>query len=96
MLSFRSIAIDRMIEGVSTHVDETQQRIDQMTAKVEKLLNNMGAVFFVGVNGVCTSRYVDLFSCCFFHPSSPGYGPCCMVLSLSGVVVVLLLLIILT
>ena len=61
MFSFGSIAFDRMIEGVSTHVDETQQRIDQMTAKVEKLLNNMGTVCFVRANGFLCPRHVDLF-----------------------------------
>jgi hypothetical protein len=49
----------RMIEGVSTHVDETQQRIDQMTAKVEKLLNNMGTVFFVDAHN---NANMSLFS----------------------------------
>ncbi len=88
----------RMIEGVSTHVDETQQRIDQMTAKVEKLLNNMGTVFFVDAHSDANmSSFSHSSHTALFLPLvSPGYGPCCMVLSLSGVVVVLLLLIILT
>ena len=55
-----------MLEEVTTQVDETQARINQLTARVEKLLQDS------------------------------GYSPCCMVLFLSGVVVFLLLLLILS
>jgi hypothetical protein len=52
-----------MIQDVSSHVDETQQKIDQLSAKVQKMLDNMGAsVICVLIEFADSTSFV---LCCF-------------------------------